>query len=68
MKTVTIYTDGACSGNPGPGAVAASREFVPLGKMPPKAAKGIRAKQLCTAIEEKCDEDSDNLHRRCVFG
>ena len=23
MKTVTIYTDGACSGNPGPGGWAA---------------------------------------------
>ena len=23
MKTVTIYTDGACSGNPGPGGFGA---------------------------------------------
>ena len=27
MKTVTIYTDGACSGNPGPGGWAAILEF-----------------------------------------
>ena len=25
MKTVTIYTDGACSGNPGPGGWAGPR-------------------------------------------
>ena len=27
MKTVTIYTDGACSGNPGPGGWGASLEW-----------------------------------------
>ena len=27
MKTVTIYTDGACSGNPGPGGWAAILEY-----------------------------------------
>ena len=27
MKTVTIYTDGACSGNPGPGGWAAILRF-----------------------------------------
>ena len=27
MKTVTIYTDGACSGNPGPGGWAAILEW-----------------------------------------
>ena len=27
MKTVTLYTDGACSGNPGPGGWAAILEF-----------------------------------------
>ena len=27
MKTVTIYTDGACSGNPGPGGWGAILEF-----------------------------------------
>ena len=27
MKTVTLYTDGACSGNPGPGGWGASLEF-----------------------------------------
>ena len=27
MKTVTIYTDGACSGNPGPGGWGALLEF-----------------------------------------
>ncbi len=27
MKTVTIYTDGACSGNPGPGGWAALLEY-----------------------------------------
>ena len=29
MKTVNIYTDGACSGNPGPGGWAAILEFGP---------------------------------------
>ena len=29
MKTVTIYTDGACSGNPGPGGWAAILEYGP---------------------------------------
>ncbi|MEG1858010.1 MAG: RNase H family protein, partial [Pseudoflavonifractor sp.] len=27
MKTVTIYTDGACSGNPGPGGWGAVLEY-----------------------------------------
>ena len=27
MKTVTVYTDGACSGNPGPGGWAAILEY-----------------------------------------
>ena len=27
MKTVTLYTDGACSGNPGPGGWGAILEF-----------------------------------------
>ena len=27
MKTVTLYTDGACSGNPGPGGCGAILEF-----------------------------------------
>ena len=27
MKTVTLYTDGACSGNPGPGGWAAILMF-----------------------------------------
>ena len=27
MKTVTIYTDGACSGNPGPGGWGAILEW-----------------------------------------
>ena len=27
MKTVTVYTDGACSGNPGPGGWGAILEF-----------------------------------------
>ena len=27
MKTVTIYTDGACSGNPGPGGWGAILEY-----------------------------------------
>ena len=27
MKTVTIYTDGACSGNPGPGGWCAILEY-----------------------------------------
>ena len=29
MKSVTIYTDGACSGNPGPGGWAASLDYGP---------------------------------------
>ena len=29
MKSVTIYTDGACSGNPGPGGWAAILEYGP---------------------------------------
>ena len=28
MKTVTLYTDGACSGNPGPGGWGASLEYL----------------------------------------
>ena len=28
MKTVTVYTDGACSGNPGPGGYGAVLQFV----------------------------------------
>ena len=27
MKTVTIYTDGACSGNPGPGGWCAILQY-----------------------------------------
>ena len=27
MKTVTLYTDGACSGNPGPGGWGAILEY-----------------------------------------
>ena len=27
MKTVTVYTDGACSGNPGPGGWAAILQY-----------------------------------------
>ena len=30
MKTVTLYTDGACSGNPGPGGWGAILEFMGL--------------------------------------
>ena len=33
MKTVTIYTDGACSGNPGPGGWAAILEYNGAEKM-----------------------------------
>ena len=29
MKTVTVYTDGACSGNPGPGGWGAILEYGP---------------------------------------
>ena len=29
MKTVTIYTDGACSGNPGPGGWGAILQYGP---------------------------------------
>ena len=32
MKNVTIYTDGACSGNPGPGGWAAILKFGPYEK------------------------------------
>ena len=28
MKTVTLYTDGACSGNPGPGGWGAILEYM----------------------------------------
>ena len=33
MKTVTIYTDGACSGNPGPGGWCAILEYQGREKM-----------------------------------
>ena len=33
MKTVTIYTDGACSGNPGPGGWCAILEYSGIEKM-----------------------------------
>ena len=33
MKTVTIYTDGACSGNPGPGGWCAILEYNGIEKM-----------------------------------
>ena len=33
MKTVTVYTDGACSGNPGPGGWAAILEYGGTEKM-----------------------------------
>ena len=33
MKTVTVYTDGACSGNPGPGGWAAILEYGGVEKM-----------------------------------
>ena len=33
MKTVTIYTDGACSGNPGPGGRCAILEYQGREKM-----------------------------------
>ena len=33
MKTVTIYTDGACSGNPGPGGWCAILEYNGIDKM-----------------------------------
>ena len=33
MKTVSIYTDGACSGNPGPGGWAAILEYGGVEKM-----------------------------------
>ena len=33
MKTVTIYTDGACSGNPGPGGCSgAQHRILPFGE------------------------------------
>ena len=32
MKTVTIYTDGACSGNPGPGGWGAILQYGPHSK------------------------------------
>jgi len=32
MKTVTVYTDGACSGNPGPGGWGAILEFAGVEK------------------------------------
>ena len=32
MKTVTIYTDGACSGNPGPGGWGAILMYGPHSK------------------------------------
>ena len=33
MKTVTVYTDGACSGNPGPGGWCAILEYLGSEKM-----------------------------------
>ena len=30
MKTITIYTDGACSGNPGPGGWGALLRYRPF--------------------------------------
>ena len=32
MKTVTVYTDGACSGNPGPGGWGGILEYNGVGK------------------------------------
>ena len=54
---------------PAQAAVAAEPRICPSGKIPPKAAKGDQSEAtLQPPVEEKCDEDSDNLHRRCVFG
>ena len=47
MKTVTIYTDGACSGNPGPGGWCAILEYNGIEKM----LSGGEAQRLKLASE-----------------
>lgn len=39
MKEVTVYTDGACSGNPGPGGWAAVLQYGPMERVVSGAAR-----------------------------
>ena len=63
MKTVTIYTDGACSGNPGPGGWGAILVYGARGKgavrrrgaTPPTTAWSSPASSgRCSCLKEPC--------------
>ena len=49
MKTVTIYTDGACSGNPGPGGWGAILRFRTAQKVYEKELSGGEAQKIAIA-------------------
>ena len=55
MKTVTIYTDGACSGNPGPGGWGAILEWNGVEKESSDLVRDIRTASLTrTDLPAKC--------------
>ena len=76
MKTVTIYTDGACSGNPGPGGWGAILMYGPhIDALEKGWAKGWRARgwvkgdkkpalnpDLWQQLLELCEYHTVNLH------
>ncbi len=80
MKKVTIYTDGSCQGNPGPGGWAAilryeKRERVLSGSSPDTTNNRMElnaALQALKALKERCDvklhTDSQYLKRAFTDG
>ena len=64
MKEVTIYTDGACSGNPGPGGWAAVLRYGEhvkemSGFMPQTTNNRMELLAVCVALEMLKFEGSD---------
>ena len=49
MKTVTVYTDGACSGNPGPGGCSRAKRGILPCREGAGAAGERGSKQILTA-------------------
>ena len=69
MKTVTLYTDGACSGNPGPGGWGAILEYMGHEKeMSGGEMNTTNNRMELTAVILGTSGAERALHRSAVFG
>ena len=69
MKTVTIYTDGACSGNPGPGGWGAILMYGPHKKeLSGGEARTTNNRMELTAVIHRPGGPEGALHSRALLG